>query len=136
MKVLFSCVSWSFSFAVEKFGHTNKENTSSRMDKSINLNPVGNTESFGSPMNSALSSEIVKSSNTLFTFVKTWLVSTSSSTLAITVPLFLILLQVLESFFFLYWDFFSFRNTSFGSFVITTSRINLSFNSFRFINFQ
>ena len=33
-------------FAVEQFGHVNKENTSDRMDKSKNLIPVGNIESF------------------------------------------------------------------------------------------
>ena len=64
-------MSWSFRvFAVEQFGHANKENKSDMMDKSIHLNPVGNTESFGSPINSTLLAEIVKGSNKLFAFAK------------------------------------------------------------------
>ena len=39
-------------FAVDQYGHANKENASGKMDKSINLNPVGNIESFGSSINS------------------------------------------------------------------------------------
>ena len=45
---------------VEQFGHANKENTSDWMDKSINLNPVGNIESFRSSIEAAFSVEIVK----------------------------------------------------------------------------
>ena len=42
-------------FVAEQFGHTNKENTSDRMDKSINLNPTGNVEFFGISVDSTLS---------------------------------------------------------------------------------
>ena len=34
-------------FVAEQFGHTNKGNTSKRIDKSTNLNPAGNIDSFG-----------------------------------------------------------------------------------------
>ena len=37
-------------FVVEQFGHANKESTSDEMDKSLNLNHVGNIESFGSSL--------------------------------------------------------------------------------------
>ena len=57
-------------FAVEQFGHANKENPSDMMDKSIHLNPVGNTDSFGGSINSTLSGEIVEGSNNLIAFVK------------------------------------------------------------------
>ena len=70
------------SFAVEQFGHADKENISDRMDKSINLNPVGNINSFGSSIYSTLSVEIIEGSINLFTFVRSWLVSTSSSIIA------------------------------------------------------
>lgn len=57
-------------FAVDQFRHANKENTSDRMNKPINLNPVSNTESLASSINSILSVEIVKGSRKLFTFVR------------------------------------------------------------------
>ena len=66
-----SSTSWSFGvFVVGQFVQANKENTSDRMDKSTNLNPVGNIESFGSSINSTLSVEIVEGSKKLFAFVK------------------------------------------------------------------
>ena len=62
-----SCKSFFLVFNVLKFqniycqfGHANKENTSDRMDKSINLNPVSNIESFGSSINSTFSVDIVE----------------------------------------------------------------------------
>ena len=58
------------SFAVEQFGHTVKESISDRMDKSINLNPVGNINSFGSSIYSTLPVEIIEGSINLFTFVR------------------------------------------------------------------
>ena len=54
-------------FVVEQFGHANKQNTSDRIDKSINLNPVGNIYFFGSSINSTLSFEIVEGSINSFT---------------------------------------------------------------------
>ena len=52
------------------------------MTKSINLNPVGNTEPFGRSLGLTLSAEIVEGSIKLFTFVKSWFVSSSSSIIA------------------------------------------------------
>ena len=49
-------------FVVEQFGHTNKESTSDRVNKSINLSPAGNNESTGSSINSILSVEMVECS--------------------------------------------------------------------------
>ena len=60
-------------FVVDQYGHANKENASDKMDKSINLNPVGNIESFGGSVNSTFSVEIVEVSIKLFTFVKSFL---------------------------------------------------------------
>ena len=60
-------------FVVDQSGHANKENASDKMDKPINLNPVGNIESFGGSVNSAFSVEIVEVSIKLFTFVKSFL---------------------------------------------------------------
>ena len=56
-------------FVVEQFGHANKESTSDEMDKSLNLNHVGNIESFGSSLTQS-PAEIVEGSITLSTFVK------------------------------------------------------------------
>ena len=81
----------------------NKENTSDRMDKSINMNLVGNTESFGSSINSTLSIKILEGSNKMFPFVKSWLVSTSSVTLPSSST------TGFEVFLYLYWDIFSYE---------------------------
>ena len=90
-------------FVVEQFGGANKENTSYRMDKSINMNLVGNTESFGSSINSTLSIKILEGSNKMFPFVKSWLVSTSSFTLPSSST------TGFEVFLYLYWDIFSYE---------------------------
>ena len=57
-------------FVVQQFGEVNKDNTSGRTDKSINLNPVGNIEFLRSSNNSTLSVEIVEGSIKLFRFVR------------------------------------------------------------------
>ena len=75
--------------------------TGDRMNKSINLNPVGNIESFGSPINSIFSFEIVEGSDKLLTFVFTLAFSTTTG---------------FEVIFPHYWDFLSFWNTFFCSF--------------------
>ena len=51
-----------------------------KMDKLINLNPVGKIESFGSSINSTLSVHIVEDSIKLFTFVKRFSVIPYSTT--------------------------------------------------------
>ena len=70
--------------------------------ESINLNPMGNIESFGSLINSTLTVEIVKGSIKLFTFVKSLLVSSNSSIVAASTT------KGFELIFSLYWNFFSF----------------------------
>ena len=106
----------------------NKENTSDRMDKSINMNLVGNTESFGSSINSTLSIKILEGSNKVFPFVKSWLFSTSYITFSFYYrfrSLFVSLLGYL-----LLWI------PSFAHLFSTTFTITLISNSFRFINLQ
>ena len=92
-------------FVVEQLWHANRENTSGRMNKSINLNHLGNIESFGSWINSTLSVEVVEGSINLFTFVRSWLVSTSFYIIASSIT------TGFEVIFSLYWDSFSFWNT-------------------------
>ena len=100
--------------------------TGDMMNKSINLNPVGNFESFWSSINSIFSFEIVEGSDKLFTFVKSWLVFTLAFSTTTDFEIIFSHIGISSIF----------GIPSFAHFTSTGSRITLSSNSSWFIYFQ